>query len=55
MAEPAPRRTARGVRPAVLLLSAAGFLAWADASAAAVRGTVRNATNGKPAAGVHDL
>ena len=51
MADPAPRRAARGIRPAVLLLSAAGFLAWADASSAAVRGTVRNATNGKPAAG----
>ncbi len=56
MPEQAPaaarRRPVRGVRSAVLLMLPAGLLAWADAAGAAVKGTVRNATTGEPAAGV---
>lgn len=51
MPEPAPRRgRRRGRRPAVLLLSAAGFL-WAGVAGAAVKGTAHNGTTGEPAAG----
>ena len=50
--EAARRRPVRGVRSAVPLMLAACFPLWADAAGAAVKGTVRNATSGRPAAGV---